>query len=391
MEDTSERLTPDNVSSLESGLTEGQEAVTGTEIARRDDTAPAPTAALSPARRPLSPAARQALEAGTADATRAAYSRDWETFTSWCATEGLAPLPATPETLVEYLTALTTTPRPRTGRPYSPSSLERALAAIRTAHKAAGVQPPETKGARKVIAGYKATLSTSDDDADRQHAQANRVSAAVPAVLRRLVATLDRATLKGKRDAALLLLAHAIAGRASEMVSLNVASVTFHDDDTRRGMAVKVYRKKIKKWQEPKVMYGSDPATCPVRAVQAYIDALAAHDRAEGPLFVRMDRHGRIAPPMTRQGRPIGDPTGRMTTDAAADIVESTATAAGIEGRWRSHSMRRGFVTAARATGKDLVDIGRHGGWADGSKALLAYIEEDDGWGSNNPLIGIGL
>lgn len=53
--------------------------------------------------------------------------------------------------------------------------------------------------------------------------------------------------------------------------------------------------------------------------------------------------------------------------------------------------MRRGFVTAARAAGKDLVDIGRHGGWADGSKALLAYIEEDDGWSENNPLIGIGL
>ncbi|NUP46145.1 MAG: tyrosine-type recombinase/integrase [Catenulispora sp.] len=356
-------------------------------MAHRDHATPAP----SPVRRPLSPAARAAVEAGTADSTRVAYSRDWEAFTAWCAEQGLPPIPAAPETLVEYLTALKDTPRPRTGRPYAPSSLDRALAAIRTAHKAAGIQPPETKGARKVIAGYKAALSTSDDDADRRHAQANRVDAAVPAVLRKLVATLDRATLKGKRDAALLLLSHAIAGRASEMVSLNIASVTFHDDDKRRGMAVNVYRKKIKKWQEPKVLYGSDPATCPVRAVQAYLSVLAEQGRTEGPLFIRLDRHGRIAPPMIRGGRPIGDLAGRMTTDAAADVVQAAAEAADLEGRWRSHSMRRGFVTAARAAGKDLVDIGRHGGWADGSKALLAYIEEDDGWGENNPLIGIGL
>lgn len=342
-------------------------------------------------RRALSAAAREAVAAGTADATRAAYSRDWEAFIAWCATEGLASMPADPETLVEYLTALKDTPRPRTGRPYAPSSLERALAAIRTAHKAAGVQPPETKGARTVISGYKAALSQSDDDADRKHAQARRVDAAVPAVLRKFVGALDRATLKGKRDAALLLLAHAIAGRASEMVSLNISSVAFYDDEQRRGMAVKVYRKKIKKWQEPKVMYGSDPATCPVRAVQAYLAALAEEGRTDGPLFVRLNRHGRIAPPMVRKGRTIGDPAGRMTTDAAADIVQFAAKAADVAGRWRSHSMRRGFVTAARAAGKDLVDIGRHGGWADGSKALLAYIEEDDGWGERNPLIGIGL
>ncbi|MFF2933549.1 tyrosine-type recombinase/integrase [Streptomyces mirabilis] len=361
-----------------------------TEIVRASDstaTEIAPTAT----RRPLSAAARAAVQAGIPESTRRAYSADFQQFSEWCAMEHLPYLPADPETVTEYVTHLTITPRPRTGRPYSPSSIERAIASIRTAHKAAALAPPETKGARKVLAGYKATLSESDDDTDRRHAQANRVNAAVPAVLRKFVATFDRATLKGKRDAALLLLAHAVAGRASELAALNISSVTFYDDDKRRGMAVKVYRKKIKRWTEPKVMYGSDPATCPVRAMQTYLKALAEEERTEGPLFVRVNRHGRIAPPMTRNGKTIGDPTGRMTTDAASDIVELAAAAAEVDGRWRSHSMRRGFVTAARAAGKDLVDIGRHGGWADGSKALLAYIEEDDGWGENNPLIGIGL
>ncbi|WUD70358.1 hypothetical protein OG937_45505 [Streptomyces sp. NBC_00510] len=51
-----------------------------------------------------------------------------------------------------------------------------------------------------------------------------------------------------------------------------------------------------------------------------------------------------------------------MTTDAASDVIETAADTANVEGLWRSHSLRRGFVPAARAAGKDLVDIGRAGG-----------------------------
>lgn len=337
----------------------------------------------------LSPAARAAVAAGVPESTRRAYNHDAAEFGRWCAANGHAALPATPDTVTEYVAHLIHTPRENTGRPYAPASIERVIASIRTAHRAAGVQPPETKGARKVLVGYRSALSQSDDDADRQRAQANRVSAAVPTVLRRFVTELDRDTLKGKRDAALMLLGHAIAGRASELVSLNVGSI--ETDPDGRGVAVKVYRKKIKRWTTTKVMYGSNPTTCPVRAVLALIEALAEIGRTDGPLFVRIDQHGNVAPAMTRNGRPIGDPSGRMTPAAAASIVESAARVAGVDGRWRSHSMRRGFVTAARAAGADLVDIGRHGGWADGSKALLAYIEEDDGWSDRNPLVGIGL
>lgn len=354
-------------------------------------------ASVEPATDPdarLSVEAQQDIAAGIAASTNRAYSSDLKAFQAWCADEGRRTIPAAPETLSEYVSYLIRTPRERTGRPYSPSSIERVIAAIQTAHRAAGCEPPETKGARKVLAGYKAALSESDDDTDRRHAEARRVDAAVPATLRKLIATLDRDTLKGKRDAVLLLLGHAIAGRGSEMVSLNIESIT--NDPDGRGIEVRVYRKKIKKWTRPKVMFGTNPATCPVRATLALIEAMAAEGRVSGPLFVRVDRHSRIAPPMSRRTktgevRTIGDPAGRMTADAASDVIETAADTAKVEGLWRSHSLRRGFVTAARAAGKDLVDIGRHGGWADGSKALLAYIDEDDGWSDRNPLIGIGL
>ncbi|MFD4977099.1 hypothetical protein [Streptomyces sp. NPDC058424] len=60
----------------------------------------------------------------------------------------------------------------------------------------------------------------------------------------------------------------------------------------------------------------------------------------------------------------------------------------GNEGQWIGHSLRRGFATAARRAGHTLERIGRHGGWADGSRALLGYMEEGDRW-ERNPVAGL--
>ncbi|WP_244188801.1 site-specific integrase [Streptomyces yokosukanensis] len=340
------------------------------------------SAVVSNATPPLSAAARDALDAGTADSTRRAYSTDWQEFTAWCATTGHRPLPATPETVVEYTAALTTIPRPRTGRPYSPSSIERAIAAIRTAHTAANITPPSTKGARVVLRGYRDRLARSKDPA----AKPRKAQPAVPNVLRAMLATLDRTALIGKRDAALLLLGFATAARVSELVALDLADAP----ETEHGVEASVYRRKIKAFTDTAVPFGNNPATCPVRAVRALREAMAEAGRADGPLFIRIDRHGRIAPPMYRHGVPIGDPAGRLTAQAAAQVVERAAEAAGLEGQWSGHSLRRGFATAARKAGHDLVRIGRHGGWADGSRALLSYFEDSDKW-EENPVAGTGL
>ncbi|MFG2948167.1 site-specific integrase [Streptomyces adustus] len=342
----------------------------------------APPTAASNATPPLSAAAREALAAGTADSTRRAYSSDWSEFTAWCAATGHQPLPATPEAVVEYVTALTTTPRPRTGRPYSPSSIERAVAAIRTAHSAANVPPPSTKGARIVLRGYQDRLSRAKDPA----ARARKAQPAVPSALRAMLATLGRDSLIGRRDAALLLLGYASAARVSELAALDLADVP----ESENGIDAAIYRKKIKAFTDTAIPFGSNPATCPVRAVRALREAMAEVGRAEGPLFVRIDRHGHIAPPMYRHGQPIGDPAGRLTAQAAGQVVERAAEAAGLEGQWSGHSLRRGFATAARKAGHDLVRIGRHGGWADGSRALLGYLEDSDRW-EDNPVAGTGL
>jgi hypothetical protein len=67
----------------------------------------------------------------------------------------------------------------------------------------------------------------------------------------------------------------------------------------------------------------------------------------------------RITPPLTRGGRPIGDPAGRMTAEVAAEVVERLAAMAGLTGAWSGHSLRHGFANAARAAGHDPLDIAR--------------------------------
>jgi hypothetical protein len=64
------------------------------------------------------------------------------------------------------------------------------------------------------------------------------------------------------------------------------------------------------------------------------IAAMAARGRHTGPLLVRINRHGRPTNPMTRNGNPIGDPEGRITGQAVAQVIQRCADAAGLSGVW---------------------------------------------------------
>lgn len=332
----------------------------------------------------LSPEAQEDVQAGIPEETTKAYEGDMDRFAEWCRAVRRRPLPAAPQTVTEYLSYLKRTPRPRTGRPYGPKTMDRIIASIRSSHRAAGYQPPDTMGARKVVAGYREQLSLAQDPA----AQPRKASPADRTVLRAALAELDRTTLAGKRDAALMLLGHALASRGSELVPLDwPGSFTELPDG---GLRVRVYRKKRKLWQTPEIPLDPEPDLCAVRAVRALVAALADNDHHTGALFLRMDRWGYLAPRMHRRGKPIGDPDGRMTIEAASDIVQRSIERTGLPGRWRSHSSRRGFVKSARAAGVDIVQIGRHGGWDDKSKALIGYVDEEDSAGEKNPLAQIG-
>ncbi len=261
--------------------------------------------------------ARDYAQQSRAANTRRAYRADWADFAAWCEAHALAALPAAPETVALYLADLAD--RRKT------STLQRRLSAISQAHKAADHESPTGhRAVRAVWAGIRRAKGTAQDGKE----------AAITRDLRAMVATLPP-TLGGVRDRALLLLGFAGAFRRSELVSLDVADL----HTTRDGLVVSLRRSKTD--QEGKgrrigIPYGSRPATCPVRAVQDWLDASRV---TTGPLLRGVNRHGQVRPT-------------RLSDKAVALVVKRAAEAAGLDpARYAGHSLRAGLATSAAAAG----------------------------------------
>jgi integrase len=158
----------------------------------------------------------------------------------------------------------------------------------------------------------------------------NRKAPLRAADIRTLVSTLDLTRLGGLRDRALLVFGFAGAFRRSELVALDVADVDWQDD----GLVVHIRRSKTDQQGQGQaigILYGSDPATCPVRTLRAWLDASGI---TEGAIFRQVDRHGNVY--------------GRLTGKSAAERVKVACTRAGLDGdRYGGHSLRAGMITSA--------------------------------------------
>jgi integrase len=153
--------------------------------------------------------------------------------------------------------------------------------------------------------------------------------------LRGLLAPLDSRRILDIRDRALLLTGFAGAFRRSELVGLDVPDLQFNRD----GLVVTLRRSKTDQEGQGRrvgIPYGSNPATCPVRALEAWLAVLGAD---QGPLFRGINRHGQLA-------------RRRLTPQSVALIIKRLAAQAGMEaGDLAGHSLRAGLATAAAAAG----------------------------------------
>jgi integrase len=304
-------------------------------------------------------AARAYAKASKAPRTLESYRRAWQAFVAWCQGRGLASLPAAPEVVALYLTA-----RADAGR--KPATLALDLAAIGAAHKTAGCSSPAAaESVRQVLAGIRRTLGV----AQRQ------VAPLLPGDLRAVSAALPVGLL-GLRDRALLLLGFAGAFRRSELAQLEVRDLTFTAD----GLEVVLRRSKTDqegRGETKGIPHGSDPATCPVRSVKAWLEAAQLEDENAGPVFREVTRHGRLgAVPLA--GRSI------------ARIVKRNASAAGLDAaRYSGHSLRAGLATAAAKAGKSTHAIMRQTGHK--SADMVARYVRDAKLFDDNAAAGIGL
>jgi integrase len=301
-------------------------------------------------------AARGFAQAARSPRTRDAYRKAWATFAGWCEGHGLPPLPAEPATVALFVSA-----RASAGR--TVATIAQSLAAIGEAHKLAGQPSPcEAREVREVWKGVRRTLGV----APRQKA------AATVDVLRTMARALP-VTARGTRDRAILVVGMAAALRRSELAGLDVGDVAFVAD----GLEITIRRSKTDQDGRGAVVgvpHGSDPVTCPVRTLRAWLDASVI---AEGPVFRGIDRGGRVR-------------SERLTGHAIARIVKRAASLAGLDSRvFSGHSLRAGLATSSAKAGKPDRAIMRQGRWT--SRAMVdRYVRAVDVF-EENAASGIGL
>ena len=273
--------------------------------------------------------------------TVAAYRSDWNDFTTWCRARGFEALPADPATVALYITDL--------AERCKPSTITRRLATISQAHQQAGhATPTSVPVVRDVLQGIKRAKGSAPV----------AKMAAVTTIIRAMVETLDD-DLKGKRDRALILIGFAGAFRRSELVGLTVATVQFTND----GVVIKLPHSKTDQegtGETKGIPYGSMPATCPVRALRAWLDAASI---VAGPIFRPINRWGQI------QAKPL-------TGHAVAELIKQLAESAGYDpAAFSGHSLRAGLATAAAAAGVAYHTIKKQTGHRS-DQVLQRYIRD---------------
>jgi integrase len=210
-------------------------------------------------------------------------------------------------------------------------SIQRRLNAIAEAHKAVGAESPTHSAlVRNTMKGIRRTLGT---------APAQKAPALTGDV--RVMVEATDSGLIGTRDRALVLLGFAGAFRRSELIGLGVEDCVFGKD----GLTVLLRRSKTdQECQGRKVgiPYGSNPATCPVRAMQEWIEQTAI---STGPLFRSINRHGRVQ-------------AAALSGADVARVVKKLAQRAGLNtADYAGHSLRAGHATSAAIAGASECSI----------------------------------
>jgi integrase len=242
-------------------------------------------------------------------------------------------MPPDPQTVGLYITAQASGVGNR--KPNAVSTIERRLSALAWNYAQRGLALDR---ADRHIATVMAGIRNSHAAPPRQK------EAILPEDLIAMLETLDRGTLRGLRDRAMLLLGFAGALRRSEIVGLDYGRDQTEDGQgwveiLDKGMLVTLRGKTG--WREVEIGRGSSDVTCPVVTLERWLKfARIGH----GPLFRRV----------TGQGKKLGPD--RLNAQEVARLVKRAALAAGVRGdlsegeraqKFAGHSLRAGLASSA--------------------------------------------
>jgi site-specific recombinase XerD len=260
-------------------------------------------------------------KAEKAPATRRAYASDFRLFEVYCDAKGINALPAAPETVASYIAAEAQTAKP--------STIGRRLAAIRYAHKLAGLETPtDAEAVKATMRGICRTFGS---------AKVKKAPAIAARVLSMVAAAPDQ--LSDLRDHALLLIGFAGAFRRSELVALDVADI----EETQTGLLVTIRRSKTDQEATGRtIAITRGDVACPVKALREWLDAAGI---VSGPLFRPINKSSTVS-------------ASRLTCRSVANIVKQCAGRAGLDATiYSGHSLRSGFLTSAAARGASIFKM----------------------------------
>jgi integrase len=266
--------------------------------------------------------------------TNRAYAADWRHFTGWCVKTGLAPLPANPQVIGVYISALATLAGVASKAGSSVATIERRVAGLLWNYRQRGQSLDRTDPhIREVLAGIR-----------RKHGRPpTQKEPVLGDDLPRLLETLGR-DLRGLRDRAILLVGFAGGLRRSEIVGLDHGEAQTDEGsgwvEILEGGAL-LHIKGKTGWRDVEIGRGSNDLTCPVAALELWI-RLARIEH--GPIFRRVSRDGQRAL------------IHRLNDRHVAKLVQRTAGAAGLRGDlleaerrlcFGGHSLRAGLASSA--------------------------------------------
>lgn len=299
--------------------------------------------------------AKEHLKNSKAKNTKRAYQTDWRQFVLWCKENKVSSLPASPETIVYYITFL--------GKKFKASTIKRKMTAISQRHETAGYESPtKTPLVKGVWEGLQRTIGLKETGKEPLWLHD----------LRKMIEAIPENRLIGIRDRALLVIGWAAALRRSELVELDVEHISF----TKDGLILTIAQSKTdqkQEGQEVALPFGSHPLTCPVRNLQRWLEVA---NITSGPIFRRIDRHGNVL--------------GRLTDQSIRLIVKRYCGTVGLDPeKYGAHSLRSGFCSTAARAGKSehlIMRQTRH----KHADSLRPYIKHGTLF-EDNAVAGIGL
>ena len=216
----------------------------------------------------------------------------------------------------------------------SPAVAGQVVAAVRLRARILGVPSPVGPATDRVFAGFRreGRRRGRGQVAGVTWAQADAASA---------LASTDRRTVAGLRDAAIVALASDAMLRVSEIAAIDMADLTWLDDGA--GL-LRIRNSKTDQEGRGAVAFLGAPT---MRRVRAWVDA-AGH--TTGALFRRVRRNNVV-------GRE------NISARAVRTVIAKRTTDAGVEGRVSGHSLRVGAAQSLAAAGASVVEMQIAGRW----------------------------